>query len=57
MRREHYKMHDMFVEPRFIEQGYGILLVADFVHRIKREKYNKVTLDADPNAEEFHKEI
>ncbi|RXJ51127.1 GNAT family N-acetyltransferase [Gelidibacter gilvus] len=50
-------MHDMFVEPRFIEQGYGILLVADFVHRIKREKYNKVTLDADPNAEEFHKEI
>lgn len=51
------KLHNMFVEPQFIRQGYGKVLIADFLHRMKREMYSKVTLDADPNAEAFYKKM
>lgn len=51
------KLENMFIEPKFIGKGYGKLLMSDFLKRIKKEEYKKVTLDADPNAESFYAAI
>ena len=48
------KLENLFIEPRFIGQGYGKLLISDFLQRIKKTAYKKVTLDADPNSEKFY---
>lgn len=54
---ENVKLENLFIEPKFIGQGYGRLLMSDFLQRVKKAEYNKVTLDADPNAEKFYSKI
>ena len=47
----------LFVEPEYIGKGYGKILITDFLKRIEKLDYRKVTLDADPNTENFYKAI
>ena len=49
------KLNYLFVEPEFIGKGYGKILMKDFLKRIENNKYERVTLDADPNAERFYR--
>lgn len=44
----------MFIEPAYIGKGYGKILMTDFFKRIEKTEYEKVILDADPNAEKFY---
>lgn len=44
----------LFVEPHFIGQKYGKLLIEDFLNRIAKDGFRRATLDADPNAEKFY---
>lgn len=57
LNEENVKLENLFIEPKFIGQGYGKLLMSDFLQRVKKAEYNKVTLDADPNAERFYRSI
>lgn len=48
------KLNYLFVEPLYIGKGYGRVLLEDFMRRIKDSEYDRVILDADPNAEKFY---
>ena len=48
------KLDNLFIDPPYIGLDYGTLLMNDFLKRIKSLKFEKVTLDADPNAEKFY---
>ncbi len=50
------KLNFLFVEPEYIGKGYGKLLLSDFLKRIGK-KFEKVVLDADPNAEKFYRRM
>ncbi|MEO9849502.1 MAG: GNAT family N-acetyltransferase [Reichenbachiella sp.] len=49
------KLDNLFIDPQFIKQGFGRVLLFDFMDRMKAVGVNKVTLDADPHAEAFYK--
>jgi len=44
----------MFIEPVYIGKGYGKILMNDFFQRVKKMEFEKIILDADPNAERFY---
>ena len=48
------KLNYLFVEPKFIGKGYGKSLMMDFLSRIENSEFERVVLDADPNAEKFY---
>jgi len=48
------KLDFFFIEPTYIGRGYGKYLMTDFLGRIKSTNYNKIILEADPNAEKFY---
>lgn len=48
------KLNYLFVEPKYIGKGYGQLLMTDFLQRIENSEFERVILDADPNAEKFY---
>lgn len=48
------KLDSLFVEPDFIGQGYGKVLMNDFLDRVKAQGYKRIVLDADPNVEPFY---
>lgn len=49
------KLDNIFILPDFIGKGFGKILMNDFLKNIKQLGINKVTLDAEPNAEKFYK--
>lgn len=49
------KLDNIFILPYFIGKGFGKILMNDFLKNIKQLGTNKVTLDAEPNAEKFYK--
>jgi N-acetylglutamate synthase-like GNAT family acetyltransferase len=49
------KLDNIFILPEFIGKGFGKILMNDFLKNIKQIGINKVTLDAEPNAEKFYK--
>jgi len=51
------KLDNLFVEPRFIGQGFGLMLMEDFLQRIKDLNFERVVLDSEPNAENFYQRI
>ncbi len=55
--KKNVKLNFLFVEPEFIGKGYGKLLMNNFLERIRKMDYKKVTLDSDPNAVEFYERI
>ncbi len=51
------KLENLFIDPEFIGKGFGKLLLLDFLNRIEQEDFATVTLDSDPNAQEFYKRL
>jgi len=51
------KLEFLFVIPNAIGKGYGKRLLKDFLKRLQNTQFESVTLDADPNAEEFYQQI
>lgn len=49
------QLDNLFVLPEYIGTGLGTFLMNDFLDRCKALKFQKVVLDADPNAENFYK--
>jgi ribosomal protein S18 acetylase RimI-like enzyme len=57
LRDKEIKLTHLFIAPAYIGKGYGKLLMSDFMQRIKKSTYEKITLDADPNAKEFYERM
>ena len=51
------KLENLFIEPKFIRKGFGKMLMNDFLERVKSTKFKRIVLEADPNAENFYKQI
>lgn len=49
------QLDNLFVLPEYIGKGLGTFLMSDFLDRCKALKFQKVVLEADPNAENFYK--
>lgn len=49
------KLDNIFILPEFIGKGFGKILINDFLEKIRLLGINKITLDAEPNAEKFYK--
>lgn len=48
------KLDNIFILPEFIGKGFGKILMSDFLKKIRRSDIDKITLDAEPNAEKFY---
>lgn len=49
------KLVNIFIHPKHIRKGYGKFLMENFIERMKKDKFKKITLDSEPNAEAFYK--
>lgn len=49
------QLDNLFLLPNYIGTGLGAFLMNDFLDRCIVLKFQKITLDADPNAENFYK--
>lgn len=47
-------LDNLFILPEYIGTGLGKYLMSDFLNRVKNEKFEKITLDSEPNAENFY---
>jgi ribosomal protein S18 acetylase RimI-like enzyme len=50
-------LDNLFILPEYIGKGFGKYLMTDFLNRMKNEKFEKITLDSEPNAEDFYLKI
>ncbi len=48
------KLDNIFLEPDFIGNGYGKLMMKHFFQQVKDEGYETIKLDSEPNAEKFY---
>lgn len=48
------KLDNLFILPGHIGRGFGKYLFLDFLNRIKETGLEKITLDSEPNAEQFY---
>jgi len=55
--KKNVKLDNLFVLPEYIGQGFGKYLINDFLKRMRNEKFEKIILDSEPNAEEFYLKI
>jgi len=51
------KLDNLFILPEYIGKGFGAYLMNDFLQRMRNEKYQKIILDSEPNAEEFYQKL
>ena len=51
------KLDNLFILPEYIGKGLGSFLMNDFLERMRNEKYQKIILDSEPNAEQFYQKI
>ena len=49
------KLDNMFILPEFIGNGFGKILMNDFLKNARQLGIHKITLDAEPNVEKFYK--
>nr|WP_315252562.1 GNAT family N-acetyltransferase [uncultured Flavobacterium sp.] len=47
-------LDNLFILPEHIGTGLGKYLMSDFLNRMVNEKFEKITLDSEPNAENFY---
>jgi ribosomal protein S18 acetylase RimI-like enzyme len=50
-------LDNLFILPEYIGKGFGKHLMIDFLNRMKNEKFEKITLNSEPNAENFYLKI
>ncbi|MDR6845834.1 GNAT family N-acetyltransferase [Flavobacterium granuli] len=50
-------LDNLFILPEYIGKGFGKYLMIDFLNRMKNKNFEKITLDAEPNAENFYIKI
>jgi len=50
-------LDNLFILPEYIGKGFGKYLMTDFLDRMKKEKFEKITLDSEPNAENFYQKF
>jgi ribosomal protein S18 acetylase RimI-like enzyme len=50
-------LDNLFVLPDYIGKGFGKYLMTDFLNRVRNDKFEKITLDSEPNAENFYRKI
>ena len=50
-------LDNLFVLPEYIGKGFGKYLMTDFLNRVRNDKFEKITLDSEPNAENFYLKI
>ena len=48
------KLDNLFVDPEFMGRGFGGKLMDNFLNRSRELKFQTITLDADPHAEDFY---
>jgi GNAT superfamily N-acetyltransferase len=48
-------LDNMFLLPEFIGQGFGKVLMNDFLQKAGQAGIHRITLDAEPHAEAFYK--
>jgi GNAT superfamily N-acetyltransferase len=48
------ELHDLFVDPPFLGQGFGKKLWSHAVEVARSRRFERMTLTADPNAELFY---
>ncbi|RYJ39355.1 Acetyltransferase (GNAT) family protein [Flavobacterium anhuiense] len=51
------ELDNLFVLPEYIGKGFGKYLLLDFLNRMKEIGIEKITLDSEPNAEEFYSKM
>lgn len=51
------KLDNLFILPRYIGTGLGKMLMNHFLDQTKNLSLEKITLDAEPNAEDFYKKF
>lgn len=51
------KLDNLFILPEYIGRGFGKYLILNFLNRMRKEKIEKITLDSEPNAEDFYSKI
>ena len=51
------KLERVFVDPQFIRCGLGKRLIIDFFKRVEKTKFERIIVDADPNAEKFYSRL
>jgi GNAT superfamily N-acetyltransferase len=51
------RLEGLFVDPDFVRQGAGRLLVADVVERATRRRAGSVEVIADPRAQGFYRRL
>lgn len=49
------KLDNLFILPEYIGTGCGKILMKDFLKRTEQMHIDKITLDAEPNAENFYR--
>ncbi len=50
------RLTHLFLDPVFIGQGYGKLLLLDPIARISKSSAQRIVVDADPHAEGFYRQ-
>ncbi len=51
------KLDNLFVLSKYIGEGFGKILIEDFLNKIRESKIEKIILDADPYVEDFYKKF
>jgi len=51
------KLDNLFILPSFIGKKLGTYLVDDFILRVKKAGISVITLDSEPNSEDFYRKM
>ena len=50
-------LDNLFLFQKYIGQGFGTLLMNDFLESVKKLGFCTIILEAEPNAEQFYKKF
>ena len=51
------KLDNLFILPEHIGKGFGKFLINDFLKRMREEKFKRIILNSEPNAEKFYLKV
>ena len=53
----HLKLDNLFLYQKYIGQGFGRILLTDFLEKVRKLDVVDIILEADPNAEDYYKKF